>query len=232
MQQRLMFLIGACLLANGVVSAALAEPRAIPGSRVTLEAPADFVTTDRFAGLISSKLGISIVVMDVPAVGYDQMAIGLTPDVLATRGVLSAKIGTLEGRPQPHVFITAEQGGTVDKFLLLTKNGAHGTLVTINVPNASLTGWAIVPIATDRKISSICAREICPVVRDALGTLIVINVPCAPSLVSSKNLSTVPPCSAVMNTCGCGRPSRKPILADMTPRVASASGVKPIAIWS
>ena len=101
MQKRLMFMIGIYLLANGVVGAASAEPRAIPGSRVTLEAPADFVTTHRFAGLINVKLGISIVVMDVPAVGYDQMAIGLTPDALATRGVLSAKIGTLEGRPQP-----------------------------------------------------------------------------------------------------------------------------------
>ena len=169
MQQRLMFMIGACLLANGVVSAALAEPQAIPGSRVTLEAPADFVTTDRFAGLISSKLGISIVVMDVPAVGYDQIAVGMTPETLATRGVMSAKIGTLEGRAQPHVFITAEQGGTVDKFLLLTKNGAHGTLVTINVPKATLSAGQISRAQIDGILRSIAIGTIAAPVKLAFS---------------------------------------------------------------
>jgi hypothetical protein len=120
-----------------------AEPRTIPGSRVTIDAPSAFETTDRFAGFMHKPTGASVVVLDVPVAAYDEMKTGFTPERLATRGVVKATVGELTGYANPHVYITAEQADTVMKFLLLTKSDASAALVSMNVPKTALSSGAL-----------------------------------------------------------------------------------------
>jgi hypothetical protein len=113
------------------------ELRAIPGSRVAIGVPENFAVSDRFAGFIDATSNASVVVLDVPAVGYEQMAAGLTPDALASRGIMNAKRGPLAGRAEPYVYFTAEQAspiGLILKYLLLARTGEHAALITVNVP--------------------------------------------------------------------------------------------------
>jgi hypothetical protein len=131
-----------CLLGLLTAGQASAQDlRSIPGSRVAIAAPATFAASDRFAGFIDAATNASIVVLDVPAAGYEQMAANLTPEVLSAGGVSNALRSTLPGRAAPHVYFTGEQGsaiGPVLKQILLVREGEHAALITVNVPQSAV----------------------------------------------------------------------------------------------
>lgn len=118
-------------------AASAQDLRPIAGSRVAIGVPAQFSATDRFAGFIDEKTNASIVVMDMPAAGFEQIAGSLSPEVLATRGITNAKRGTLSGRADPYVYFTGEQAspiGKITKFLMVAQQGPNAAMITVNVP--------------------------------------------------------------------------------------------------
>lgn len=149
---RLVKRIAAVAVVTGILcGGALAqELRPIPGSRVAIGAPAAFSATDRFAGFVDERTNASIVVMDMPAAGFDEIATSLSTEVLATRGIANAKRGTLAGRSEPYVYFSGEQAspiGRLAKFLMVARQGSNGAMITVNVPaDVIAKGGLTVPV--------------------------------------------------------------------------------------
>ncbi len=111
-----------------------------PGSRVIIDLPEGYQPATQFSGFINEALGISIVIAEMPAEAYDQIAKGMTAEVLATRGIRDATAAKLE-RPEAHLFMRGEQAspqGDVAKFLLVFRDKSVTTVVTANVPKTAL----------------------------------------------------------------------------------------------
>ncbi|MCC6990445.1 MAG: hypothetical protein IT181_15670, partial [Acidobacteria bacterium] len=85
----------ACTLLALLAAATPAQARQIPGSRVVLDVPASFTAATRFSGYVDEPRGISIVVVEFPAVAYDEIAKGLTVEALAGQQMTHARRATL-----------------------------------------------------------------------------------------------------------------------------------------
>lgn len=130
-------------------SAGSAEARTqqAPGSRVTIDLPEGYQPATQFSGFINEVFGVSIVIAEMPAEAYDQIATGMTAEALATRGIRDAKVTKLE-RPGAHVFMRGEQAspqGDVAKFLLVFRDKSVTTVVTANVPKSALVEGRLKP---------------------------------------------------------------------------------------
>ena len=146
--------------------AAPALARQIPGSRVVLDVPASFTAATRFSGYVDEPRGISIVVVEFPAVAYDEIAKGMTVEALAGQQMTNAKRATLT-RTGDYLYFTAEQaqaGTTYGKFLLVTRDKGVTVIVTANVPKTRLdAGEATVAemeaILTSTRVADTAAAE-------------------------------------------------------------------------
>lgn len=74
-----------------------ADPVAIPGSRVALTPPEGFSLAKEFAGLQGNKT--SVLVVEVPAAVYDQLAAAISAGAMAKQGVEIASSEDLTGLP-------------------------------------------------------------------------------------------------------------------------------------
>jgi hypothetical protein len=126
-------LFGAVL---GRVSAA-AEPIAPPGSRIALVPPAGFTIAHGFSGFENKDIGASIVLTELPGGAFAEVRSGVTPEALATRGVLRVSPIAVPAAAYEHVAIRGEQqtGGILhDKWILFFDGGSFVGIVTANVP--------------------------------------------------------------------------------------------------
>ena len=143
-------------LALAVVWPLAAEPRQAPGSKLILDLPHDYLPSRNFTGFLNEPIGTSIVLLEMPAVAYEQLASGMTPEALAARGILNAKPGQLE-RPDTHIYLSAEQDntqGSFAKFMLAIRDPATTALVTVNVPKATLEAGLLKPADIERMLAS------------------------------------------------------------------------------
>jgi hypothetical protein len=117
------------------------QPR---GSRIVLEVPKGYSPASRFSGHVDEARGISIMIVEFPAAAYDEMAKGMTPEVLARQQILEPKIGRLE-RGGEHFYVTGEQstgGAAFAKFILILREGDTTAVITANVPKKVLASGA------------------------------------------------------------------------------------------
>lgn len=134
----------------------LAVARQTPGSRVVLEVPPRFTAATRFSGYVDEPRGISIVIAELPAVAFEQIATGMTPEALATQQMTQARRGTL-ARTGDYVYLTAEQsqaGTTYAKFLLVTRDQDVTAIVTVNVPKERLAAGEATPAEFEAILAS------------------------------------------------------------------------------
>ena len=142
-------------LSHGVLPVALAallsatplaaKPMKAPGSRVAIELPHRYEVSKLFSGFILRAARISIVLFELPATAYEDLAKGLTQAGLATKGIKNVKSGKLE-RTDKHVYLTGVQdhaSGPITKHILLIRNATHAALITANVPKASIDGGLV-----------------------------------------------------------------------------------------
>jgi hypothetical protein len=131
------FLVGLGLaLATFVTPLAARELRPVPGSRVVIDVPPNYQPANRFAGFMTPDQTMSIVILDTPAVGYDQMASGMNAETLASRGFSKVEKRTLTGRAEPYVYLTAEQispAGPLQKHILIIRNADHAAVITLSI---------------------------------------------------------------------------------------------------
>ena len=119
-------------------AAAIAQPQAIAGTRVTLEPPPGFVVADRFPGFMHTASGSSIMITEIPAPA-GQMLAGFTREGLAARGMelRSSEPRTVDGLQGVLMAITQSAAGTVyDKWMLGFGNDSTVVLVTGTYPQA------------------------------------------------------------------------------------------------
>lgn len=111
-----------------------------PSSRIALELPESFEPAALFSGFTSEALGVSIVIVEMPAAAYTDLETGMTPEALAGRGITNARALKLT-RPQPHIAMQAEQlgpSGNVAKLFVAFRESNLTALITANVEKASL----------------------------------------------------------------------------------------------
>lgn len=127
-----------------------------PSSRVALDVPGGFTPARQFAGFVNEAAGTSVVVVEVPGAAYEQLATGLTPQALATKGIAKAEAARL-ARPEPYIYMRGEQmarQGAVAKFLLVFRDKDVTALVTANVETAALERGAMTVADVERILAS------------------------------------------------------------------------------
>jgi hypothetical protein len=138
------FLIG-LLLCPVMSGAALARLQQAPASRIVVDLPNGYKAARLFTGFVNETAGVSLVILEMPSVAYEQLASGLTPAALAAKGILNVTAGKLD-RPEPYLFMRGEQAsaqGPVAKFFVAFKNKHVTALITANVRKASLDGGQV-----------------------------------------------------------------------------------------
>jgi hypothetical protein len=149
-----------CLLAAMAIASAappaVARVQQAPSSRVTLDLPAGFVPSSKFAGFVDEVSGASFLIVEMPDAAYAQLVSGLTPEALATKGLTGARPGRLE-RADDHLYITAVQktpSGLYAKYMAAFRQGGISALVTANVPKAALEVGSLTEQDIERALAS------------------------------------------------------------------------------
>jgi hypothetical protein len=113
-------------------AAALAQPQAVAGTRVTLQPPAGWEVADRFPGFMQASSGSSIMITEIPAPA-GQMIASFTREALGARGMelRASERQTVDGGPGVLLAISQTAAGTVyDKWMLAFGNDSATVLVT------------------------------------------------------------------------------------------------------
>ncbi len=173
---RLFVVIAAILMTASIPLPAAGEVLQATNSRVTLDVPNGFVPAARYAGFENPELQSSFVIVDMPDVAFEQLKAGLTPEALATKGIMKAKSQRLK-RSDDHVYFTAEQasaGGPVAKFMFAFRDQGVTALITGNVPQAmidtgKITISQIESIVESAMIATVAAVDVPLFTLDYLG---------------------------------------------------------------
>lgn len=142
-----------CFGLAGHVAARLQQA---PASRIVLDLPDGFKPARLFTGFVDEALGVSFVILEMPGAAYEQLASGLTPAALATKGITGAEAGKL-ARAAPYIYMRGEQAseqGLVAKFLVAFRNKHLTALVTANVRQASLDNGSVQASDIERMLAS------------------------------------------------------------------------------
>lgn len=148
-------LVASLALATQIVPAA-ARVQQAPASRVALDVPEGFEAARQFSGFIRPDIGASLVVVEMPAVAYEQLATGLTPEALQTKGIEKAAPAKL-AREGNYLYLKGEQKsaqGLVDKFLMAFREDGVTALITANVPRQAIQDGSVSATAIEAVLAS------------------------------------------------------------------------------
>jgi hypothetical protein len=149
-------LIAAWLLVTSGSPVAVAEVRQAPSSRVAIDVAEGYAPSRLFSGFVNESAGVSLVIVELPEVAYEQLASGLTPEALATKGIANGEAAKLS-RPEPYLYMRGQQPsgqGPIAKFIVAFRGGGVAALVTANVPRASLELGAVKAEDVERMLAS------------------------------------------------------------------------------
>lgn len=147
---------------------AVARMQQAPASRVVIDLPDEYAPARLFAGFVNEAAGVSLVVLEIPAKAYEQLASGLTPEALSAKGITKVAAGKLE-RPEPYLYMRGEQEsaqGLVAKFFIAFKGMDVAALVTANVRRAALETGAVRIADIERMLASATIAAAAPPARD------------------------------------------------------------------
>lgn len=131
------------------------------GSAIGLVPPPGMVESQQFAGFEDDAAKASILVVDMPADAYDQLAAGFSEQALSTKGVIleDRESFPIKGA-KALLFIGRQTAGpiTVRKWVLLVGSEKATGIVTVQVPEAEAAAYpdAVVRAA----LSSITFRSV------------------------------------------------------------------------
>ncbi len=128
------------------VGAVVRPAHAQGATRIILDVPPGYTAATRFTGFVDEARGASILINELPAAAYDQLAVGMTPEALKTQQVVNARVGRLAARRGDHIYITAEQtaaGDTYAKFILVARERDVTALITMNVPKDAIASGTV-----------------------------------------------------------------------------------------
>jgi hypothetical protein len=129
----------AAVLTLAAPAGALAQPREVIGTSITLEPPAGFTQAERFSGFGQEATLASIMVTELPG-AFSEMDARLTPEALAEGGmtVRSADSLTVGGRPGRLFALTQQVDGVAfEKWVLIFGDDDGTAFVTGAYPRES-----------------------------------------------------------------------------------------------
>lgn len=143
--------------------AAAQEVVAVPGTQVSMPAPNGFVLSQRFAGFEDTSTGASIVVVEMPADAFGELAQGLTAEALAQRGITQSGREDMTHGGLPTVMISGTQvagnlsfekrlfilGGNITALLTATVPQGHATAPRLAEIEAALQAARLSGVVTD-----------------------------------------------------------------------------------
>lgn len=135
----------ALAIAGGTALPAGAKVMQAPGSRVSVDLPDAFKASPVFAGFMELISSAAVIVREVPAAAYDKVVAGLSPEVLAKKGIMDAKVGQLK-RTDEHFYVKGEQAhprAVFEKFILVLRDARNTAVITVNVPKGSFVNGSI-----------------------------------------------------------------------------------------
>ncbi len=145
------------VLASGLVmDQASARVQQAPSSRIAVDLPDGYEPAKLFSGFIHERLGVSLVIVEMPARAYDELAKGLTPAALAAKGVSVVRQAKL-ARPDEHIFIEGEQispAGAFTKYLVVFRDRDVTALITANVQKAAPDKSGVAPAEIEAILAS------------------------------------------------------------------------------
>ncbi len=129
---------GALVVAVSVVWAAGAPAKviAIPGTKVSIEPPRDFVLATQFPGVQNAELASSIMTSELPA-PVEAVTAGFTAEGLLSRGMTlrSSEEVTVAGGPGRLISVTqVANGATFEKWMAAFGNSSATVLVVATYP--------------------------------------------------------------------------------------------------
>lgn len=124
------------LAVSAALTAAAGDARVVPGTRVALAPPPQFVESDRFPGFVHRETNASIVVNEIPA-AFEQTMAGLTAGGLKTRDIVLLRrepiaVGGLSGLLL-HLSQNA-YGVRYLKWVSVFGDERHTTMITASFP--------------------------------------------------------------------------------------------------
>ena len=156
------------LLAALTAGEAGARVQQAPSSRVAVDLPDNFTVARQFTGFLDEAAGVSFVIVELPEAAYEQLAGGLTPEALASKGITGAEAGKLE-RATPYLYMRGQQAsgqGAVAKYLMAFKESGITALVTANVQQTALTQGAVRSEDIERVLASASIAAVAAPARD------------------------------------------------------------------
>ena len=134
----------------------LAAPGRAPGSHVVVDLPPGFAASSTFSGFVHLPSKATIILLEVPASAYPDMARGLSAETLSSQGITDIQTGTLD-RGGEHVYVTGEQStpaGPFAKQILLFREGAVTALLSASLPKSAIENGSISAEAVERALAS------------------------------------------------------------------------------
>lgn len=144
------------LLMTLAATQATARVQQAPSSRVAIDLPDGYQPSRLFTGFVNEAAGASLVIVELPEAAYEQLANGLTPEALATKGITDVQAGKI-ARAQPYIYMTGVQAsgqGPVAKFLMAFRNGGVTALITANVQKVTLDQGVLKAEDVERVLAS------------------------------------------------------------------------------
>jgi hypothetical protein len=143
----------------GWSGAAFAGPlRQAPNSRIAMDLPENFVPADRFSGFIDAKTGASFLIMEMPAIAFEELkAIGEKTEALAQKGVMETTKKDLPDRSGEYVYVTGRQhtaAGNYGKFIMVMRESDLTAMITANIPQQALDSNSITLAQIERALAS------------------------------------------------------------------------------
>ncbi|MGO9545358.1 MAG: hypothetical protein ACLPPF_11250 [Rhodomicrobium sp.] len=136
--------------------------RQAPGSRIALSVNESFAPSDRFAGFVHEKSGMSIVLLELPLEAFEPLqALGHGQETLEVHGIGNATRLELSGRSGNYIYLRGEQNSAlVDyaKYVLIFCEAGVTAMVSANVPRAALNSGMVTGAAIEKILASAAVR--------------------------------------------------------------------------
>jgi len=132
--------------------------RQAPNSRIAMEVAENFKASDRFSGFVDEKSGASFLIVEMPALAYDEVKrIADRPEALAQKGVVDTKKTDLPGRGGEYVYLTGKQktlAGDFGKYILVMRDNGVTAMITANIPQRALDAKTVTQQQVERAFIS------------------------------------------------------------------------------
>ena len=156
--RQLVFATSNCLIPLAFAPAATAAPREIPGSRIAVDLPENYVPLPVGTGFLDLATEVAVVALDRPRQQCTPEGFAM-PRRQLEDSLVDITQGKL-GRNEPHVYRTGKKSaGAKRQFIVSFCGPASGAVVLVEMPEAALASGKITTVEIERILTGASATE-------------------------------------------------------------------------